>query len=153
MSGPSSQFHINNANTTYMVVQASLPSARRWKSPGYGTQQRNIIRLQVSTPLPLFHPPAPTSTNTSTNTITPPPYIYQRTIHTAPYFTTTDPLRYRAGRATSLADVVSNGASALPQSGPKPSVKIDNQTDPFSTIVVIQYGDKLGELLDTVSNS
>jgi hypothetical protein len=29
-------------------------------------------------------------------------------------------------------------------------VQIDNQTDPFSTIVSIQYGDRLGELLDTV---
>lgn len=44
----------------------------------------------------------------------------------------------------------SNGTAALLEGGPKPSVKIDNQTDPFSTIVIIQYGDLLGELLDTV---
>eukprot|EP00891_Asterochloris_glomerata_P004493 jgi/Astpho2/4493/e_gw1.00067.472.1_t len=34
---------------------------------------------------------------------------------------------------------------------PKPSVKIDNQTDPFATVVSIKYGDKLGELLDTTA--
>lgn len=34
---------------------------------------------------------------------------------------------------------------------PKPIVKIDNQHDPFATVVSIQYGNKLGELLDTVA--
>ncbi len=34
---------------------------------------------------------------------------------------------------------------------PKPSIKIDNEHDPFATIVCIGYGDRLGELLDTVS--
>jgi hypothetical protein len=29
-------------------------------------------------------------------------------------------------------------------------VKIDNQHDPFATVVTIEYGDRLGELLDTV---
>jgi hypothetical protein len=33
----------------------------------------------------------------------------------------------------------------------KPVVKIDNQSDNYSTIVKITYGDKLGELMDTVS--
>jgi hypothetical protein len=33
---------------------------------------------------------------------------------------------------------------------PKPSIKIDNEHDPFATIVCISYGDRLGELLDTV---
>lgn len=33
---------------------------------------------------------------------------------------------------------------------PKPSIKIDNEHDPFATIVCIGYGDRLGELLDTV---
>jgi len=33
---------------------------------------------------------------------------------------------------------------------PKPIVKIDNQHDPFATVVSIQYGNRLGELLDTV---
>ena len=33
---------------------------------------------------------------------------------------------------------------------PEPVVKIDNEKDPFATIVSIQYGDRLGELLDTV---
>jgi hypothetical protein len=34
---------------------------------------------------------------------------------------------------------------------PQPKVKIDNESDPFATIVTIEYGDYLGELLDTVS--
>ena len=34
---------------------------------------------------------------------------------------------------------------------PEPVVKIDNQTDPFATVVTVEFGDKLGELLDTVS--
>lgn len=34
---------------------------------------------------------------------------------------------------------------------PKPTIKIDNEHDPFATIVIISYGDRLGELLDTVA--
>ncbi|KAK9858032.1 hypothetical protein WJX84_012080 [Apatococcus fuscideae] len=34
---------------------------------------------------------------------------------------------------------------------PKPVVKIDNQHDPFATVVDIEYGNELGELLDTVA--
>lgn len=30
-------------------------------------------------------------------------------------------------------------------------VKIDNHSEPFATIVTVEYGDKLGELLDTVA--
>lgn len=33
---------------------------------------------------------------------------------------------------------------------PKPVVKIDNSTDPFATVVKVEFGDRLGELLDTV---
>ena len=33
---------------------------------------------------------------------------------------------------------------------PDPVIKIDNHTDPYHTIVSITYGDRLGELLDTV---
>lgn len=36
------------------------------------------------------------------------------------------------------------------EEAPKPVVKIDNQHDPFATVVSIQYGNRLGELLDTV---
>jgi UTP:GlnB (protein PII) uridylyltransferase len=35
---------------------------------------------------------------------------------------------------------------------PKPSIKIDNEHDAFATIVCISYGDRLGELLDTVAS-
>ena len=41
----------------------------------------------------------------------------------------------------------SNGATAAV---PAPVVKIDNQTDAFSTVVTVEFGDKLGELVDTV---
>jgi hypothetical protein len=33
---------------------------------------------------------------------------------------------------------------------PKPVVKIDNSRDPFATVVTVEFGDRLGELLDTV---
>jgi len=36
------------------------------------------------------------------------------------------------------------------EDAPKPVVKIDNQHDPFATVVSIQYGNRLGELQDTV---
>ncbi|DBA72543.1 hypothetical protein WJX79_008130 [Trebouxia sp. C0005] len=37
------------------------------------------------------------------------------------------------------------------EEAPKPVVKIDNQHDPFATVVSIQYGNRLGELLDTTA--
>eukprot|EP00879_Flechtneria_rotunda_P010773 GHRR01011257.1.p1 GENE.GHRR01011257.1~~GHRR01011257.1.p1 ORF type:complete len:278 (+),score=74.67 GHRR01011257.1:309-1142(+) len=47
-----------------------------------------------------------------------------------------------------------NGATAKADkaigSGPVPIVKIDNKSDPFATKVTVEFGDKLGELLDTV---
>ena len=45
-----------------------------------------------------------------------------------------------------VADDVTAEAGAVPQ----PVVKIDNQHDPFATVVSVQFGDRLGELLDTV---
>ncbi|KAL6755983.1 hypothetical protein V8C86DRAFT_2658705 [Haematococcus lacustris] len=41
------------------------------------------------------------------------------------------------------------GAPAKPV--PTPVVKIDNLTDPFATLVTVEYGDKLGELLETIT--
>ena len=38
----------------------------------------------------------------------------------------------------------------LPDDIPEPVIKIDNHTDPYHTIVSITYGNRLGELLDTV---
>lgn len=32
---------------------------------------------------------------------------------------------------------------------PLPTIKIDNHSDSFSTIVKVDFGDRLGELLDT----
>ncbi len=43
-----------------------------------------------------------------------------------------------------------NGAVGTSESVPTPIVKIDNQHDPFATVVTIEFGDRLGELLDTV---
>mmetsp|Transcript_22577 Transcript_22577/g.27225 ORF Transcript_22577/g.27225 Transcript_22577/m.27225 type:complete len:304 (+) Transcript_22577:89-1000(+) len=34
---------------------------------------------------------------------------------------------------------------------PKPKVRIDNLSDPLATIVIVEYGDILGELLDTIA--
>lgn len=33
-----------------------------------------------------------------------------------------------------------------------PIVKIDNHSDAFATVVSVEFGNKLGELLDTVRN-
>lgn len=33
---------------------------------------------------------------------------------------------------------------------PQPVVKIDNISDPFATVVKVEFGDRLGELLDTI---
>lgn len=33
---------------------------------------------------------------------------------------------------------------------PTPTIKIDNASDPFATIVKVDFGDRLGELLDTI---
>jgi len=46
-----------------------------------------------------------------------------------------------------VASEQANGTSAVPE----PVVKIDNQSDAFATIVTVEFGDRLGELLDTVS--
>ena len=45
-----------------------------------------------------------------------------------------------------VAEQASNGTTAVPE----PVVKIDNQSDAFATLVTVEFGDKLGELLDTV---
>jgi len=45
---------------------------------------------------------------------------------------------------------VANGVSTDAGAVPQPVVKIDNQHDPFATIVTVEFGDRLGELLDTV---
>ena len=69
----------------------------------------------------------------------------------APYLGAS-PIGQSERRAASEAAVqtTENGATPAGLSGPKPTVKIDNQRDPFATVVSIEYGDKLGELLDTV---
>ena len=45
---------------------------------------------------------------------------------------------------------VANGVGADAGAEPQPIVKIDNQHDPFATLVTVEFGDRLGELLDTV---
>lgn len=49
-----------------------------------------------------------------------------------------------------------NGATATANQAaeskiPKPVVKIDNMSDPFATVVSVEFGDRLGELLDTIA--
>jgi hypothetical protein len=44
-----------------------------------------------------------------------------------------------------------NGATAAAgDTAALPVVKIDNRSDAFATIVTVEFGDRLGELLDTV---
>ena len=61
--------------------------------------------------------------------------------------------RAERGVAAPLKEEQDAVLSSLPEDIPKPVIKIDNQHDPFATIVTIEYGDRLGELLDTVSLS
>ena len=66
-----------------------------------------------------------------------------------PYCSATAPAEVeRSGKAEQQS--TPDAAQGMP---PKPIVKIDNQTDPFATVVSIKYGNKLGELLDTVSGA
>lgn len=47
-----------------------------------------------------------------------------------------------------------NGAAATTggATDATPIVKIDNRSDPFATIVTVEFGDRLGELLDTITS-
>lgn len=47
-------------------------------------------------------------------------------------------------------DYVKEETVETPEGIPNPVVKIDNQSDRYHTVVSIQFGDRLGELLDTV---
>ena len=51
---------------------------------------------------------------------------------------------------SALSTEVPLDKSQQSEDAPKPIVKIDNQHDPIATVVSIQYGNRLGELLDTV---
>ncbi|PRW60057.1 hypothetical protein C2E21_1907 isoform A [Chlorella sorokiniana] len=57
-------------------------------------------------------------------------------------------LRKAVRAALRVAAAAGNGATSVPE----PVVKIDNEADPFATVVTIQFGDRLGELLDTVAS-
>ncbi|KAJ9518533.1 hypothetical protein QJQ45_018562 [Haematococcus lacustris] len=59
------------------------------------------------------------------------------------------PYRRGSGLSTSNWAQATVGAPAKPV--PTPVVKIDNLTDPFATLVTVEYGDKLGELLETIT--
>eukprot|EP01025_Chloroclados_australasicus_P047766 TRINITY_DN5388_c0_g2_i1.p1 TRINITY_DN5388_c0_g2~~TRINITY_DN5388_c0_g2_i1.p1 ORF type:complete len:289 (-),score=33.43 TRINITY_DN5388_c0_g2_i1:146-1012(-) len=54
-----------------------------------------------------------------------------------------------ASRAADAIEEAPSGAQA-PADLPMPIIKLDNHSDPFTTIVTIDYGDRLGELLDTI---
>mmetsp|Transcript_40456 Transcript_40456/g.67781 ORF Transcript_40456/g.67781 Transcript_40456/m.67781 type:complete len:298 (-) Transcript_40456:374-1267(-) len=43
------------------------------------------------------------------------------------------------------------GSGKSVDAAPQPTVKIDNLTDPLSTIVIVEFGDYLGELVDTMN--
>lgn len=52
----------------------------------------------------------------------------------------------RVSTANNGAPAAAGDATALPV------VKIDNRSDPFATIVTVEFGDRLGELLDTITS-
>ncbi|EFN53167.1 hypothetical protein CHLNCDRAFT_136962 [Chlorella variabilis] len=54
----------------------------------------------------------------------------------------------KQARAAESATANGTSSSAIPE----PVVKIDNESDPFATIVSVEYGDRLGELLDTIAS-
>ena len=58
--------------------------------------------------------------------------------------------RAEQGVAAPLQEEQEAVLNSLPDDIPIPVIKIDNQHDPFATVVTIEYGDRLGELLDTV---
>ena len=60
------------------------------------------------------------------------------------------PPRSRSASVNAGAAVAADDATAEAGAVPQPVVKIDNQHDPFATVVSVQFGDRLGELLDTV---
>ena len=53
-----------------------------------------------------------------------------------------------ASRAAAQEASTQNGSTA--KSEAQVVVKIDNESDPFATVVTVEFGDYLGELVDTV---
>eukprot|EP00798_Chlamydomonas_sp_ICE-L_P030150 gene30150-35128_t len=47
--------------------------------------------------------------------------------------------------------VVVARASLQPKETPTAIVRIDNMTDPFATIISVEFGDRMGEMLDTIT--
>ncbi|KAK2079726.1 hypothetical protein QBZ16_002121 [Prototheca wickerhamii] len=84
-----------------------------------------------------------------------PPSARQRTL--ASYF---PEIKTKGKRVAITGNKAANGAEQLKEEARAAQekelpavieVKIDNHTEPFATIVTVEYGDKLGELLDTVA--
>lgn len=61
------------------------------------------------------------------------------------------PIAFARAQQGVTAPSAENGAVGTSNAVPTPIIKIDNQHDPFATVVTIEFGDRLGELLDTVS--
>lgn len=82
--------------------------------------------------------------------------VIRKAVHNQRFARTCRPVRYQrahAGcvvRAAVSAEVTRDGGVPA-EAAPKPIVKIDNQHDPFATVVSISYGNRLGELLDTTA--
>jgi len=59
---------------------------------------------------------------------------------------------FSAPNKKSSATPATDAPSAAPSSSvPTPLVVIDNTSDSFATVVTVKFGDRLGELLDTVA--
>lgn len=57
----------------------------------------------------------------------------------------------RARNVVARRSVQASAGGATATAKPTPVVRIDNTTDPFATLVTVEYGDRLGELLETVT--
>uniref|UniRef100_A0A383VZI1 ACT domain-containing protein n=1 Tax=Tetradesmus obliquus TaxID=3088 RepID=A0A383VZI1_TETOB len=74
-------------------------------------------------------------------------------VHRAPVSISRSSVHYGQRNGVRL-QAANNGATATADksaTAPVPIVKIDNMSDPFATKVTVEFGDKLGELLDTVT--
>eukprot|EP00889_Picochlorum_renovo_P000523 jgi/Picre1/27553/NNA_000520.t1 len=59
--------------------------------------------------------------------------------------------RHRLGNVVAPRAAAQEATNDAAGDVPEPVVKIDNQSDSFATLVTVEYGDRLGELLDTTA--
>lgn len=60
------------------------------------------------------------------------------------------PITFNANNSARVSTTNNGATAAAGDTAALPVVKIDNRSDAFATIVTVEFGDRLGELLDTV---